>query len=38
MAFFSDKYELLRDENIKLKSSHQELEDQVKVIATKLKR
>lgn len=33
-----DKYEVLREENIDLKSKHQHLEEKVKLIATKLKR
>ena len=33
-----DRVERLRDENIHLRSSHNQLEDQVKVIAAKLRR
>ena len=35
---FPDRYELLRDENTHLKKAHKELEEQIKLIAIKLKR
>lgn len=35
---FPDKYEILRDENIYLKTQHKQLEEQIKLIAVKLKR
>lgn len=38
LTVIPDKYEHLKDENIQLKGSHQQLEEQVKLIATKLKR
>ena len=37
-GFFPDKLEILKDQNIQLKSRHKDLEEQVKLIATKLKR
>lgn len=37
-TYFPDKYEVLIDENIKLKGNHIQLEDQVKIIAAKLRR
>jgi hypothetical protein len=37
-SYFPDKLEILKDQNLKLKSHHKELEEQVKIIATKLKR
>jgi|DEB19_MinimDraft_2_1074335.scaffolds.fasta_scaffold886025_1 hypothetical protein len=36
--FASDQYEIMRDENIQLKTRHKELEEQIKLIAVKLKR
>lgn len=35
---YPDKLEILRNENIQLKSKQRDLEGQVKIIATKLKR
>jgi len=35
---FPDKLEVLKDQNMHLKSRHKDLEEQVKIIATKLKR
>ncbi len=37
-SHFPDKLEVLKDQNMKLKSKQKDLEEQVKIIATKLKR